>query len=314
MPDSFAPLRSGSRRARLEGSRSSPRCAGHPTVLPRGPGHAAAGPVVALAVRQSTGIRNTRDEGIAIITIAALGHLSWSQRPLPRAHRQELLDGRDWDAGELRENLRDIRRVNRLGGGTAAVVRALPSFLDGVPVGREVVILDLATGSGDIPLAICAWAGKRQRSVRVIASDFSGDVLAIAAERARSEPKITLTTYDARNVELPDRAVDVVVCSLALHHFEPPEAVAVLREMHRLSRRGFIVNDLVRCRSGYVAALITSRLLTRNRLTRHDAPLSVRRAYTPVELADLMREAGIECAVVFRRPLFRMVGVWRQRE
>jgi 2-polyprenyl-3-methyl-5-hydroxy-6-metoxy-1,4-benzoquinol methylase len=265
-------------------------------------------------VRQSRATRNTGDEGIAIITLPAFGRLIWSRRPIPRAHREELLDGRDWDGGELRANLRDIRRVNRLGGGTAAVLRVLPSLLDGMPVDREVVVLDLATGSGDIPIAICRWAAKQGRRLRVIASDVSDEVLAIAAERSRSESRITLESFDARCVPLPDRAVDVVVCSLALHHFEPPGAIAVLREMWRLSRLGFIVNDLARCRSGYVAALVTSRLLTRNRLTRHDAPLSVLRAYTPVELADLLRQAGIEDAEVARRPLFRMVGVWRRPE
>jgi ubiquinone/menaquinone biosynthesis C-methylase UbiE len=223
-----------------------------------------------------------------------------------------LLDGRDWDPAELRANLRDIRRVNRLGGGTAAVLRALPPLLDGVPCDREVVILDLATGSGDIPLAIGRWAAKEGRRLRVIASDVSEEVLAIAGERGPGEPRIALERFDARSVPLPDCAVDVVVCSLALHHFEPPDAIAVLREMGRLARRGFIVNDLVRGRVGYVVALVTSRLLTRNRLTRHDAPLSVLRAYTPAELVDLLRQAGIDDARVYRRPMFRMVGVWRR--
>jgi SAM-dependent methyltransferase len=236
----------------------------------------------------------------------------WPQRRLPRAHREELLDGRGWDHQELRANLRDIGRVNRLGGGTAAILGNLPLVLGRDCEDREIVILDVATGSADIPVAIRRWAGRRERRVRVIASDVSTEVLAVAAERIGGACGIVLATFDARNLPLPDRAVDVAICSLALHHFEPADAVAVLRELGRVSRHGVIVNDLVRCRRGYAAALVTSRLFTRNRLTRHDAPLSVLRAYTPSELAELMGEAGLDGGEVFRRPLFRMVGVWRR--
>jgi SAM-dependent methyltransferase len=235
-------------------------------------------------------------------------------RPLPRRHRAELLDGSSWEEAELRANLRDIRRVNRLGGGTSVVLRVLPTVLESVPEDREVEILDLATGSADIPLAVVRWAERHGRRVRMVASDASDAVLSLASGYTRKAPNITLAKYDARAVPLPDRSVDVVLCSLALHHFEPRDAVAVLAEMRRLPRRGFIVNDLVRCRAGYAAAVITSRLLTGNRLTRHDAPLSVMRAYTPFELRDLLSQAGIEGAEVCRRPLFRMVAVWTRRD
>jgi 2-polyprenyl-3-methyl-5-hydroxy-6-metoxy-1,4-benzoquinol methylase len=214
--------------------------------------------------------------------------------------------------GELRANLRDIRRVNRLGGGTSAILRELPGLLPATSSNRRIEMLDLATGSADIPQAVARWARDRGLAVRVVASDASDEILAVAEERIQGAPDIVLANYDARAVPLPDQSVDVVLCSLALHHFDPPEAVAVLQEMNRLARFGFVVNDLVRSRAGYAAALGTSRLLTRNRLTRHDAPLSVLRAYTPVELRDLFRQAGMEDIHVHHRPLFRMVAVWKR--
>jgi hypothetical protein len=102
-----------------------------------------------------------------------------------------------------------------------------------------------------------------------------------------------------------------VTCSLALHHFDPAGAVQVLREMNRLCRTGFIVNDLRRGAIGYGATWLASRLTTRNRLTRHDAPLSVRRAYTPIELRSLLDEAGVVDAEIKTVPWFRMVAVKR---
>ena len=170
-------------------------------------------------------------------------------------------------------------------------------------------ILDLATGSGDVPRAILAWADRNSRPLTMTVSDASPAILAEARRTLAEVPAVTFALHDARDVPLPDRSFDIVLCSLALHHFPPPDAVRVLREMDRLSSAGFIVNDVRRCLPGYAAAWAASRLATRNRLTRHDMPLSVLRAYTPGELRALLNEAGVTRAVVTTHPLFRMAAV-----
>ena len=76
-----------------------------------------------------------------------------------------------------------------------------------------------------------------------------------------------------------------------MQRMPPDDAVQVLREMNRLSQRGFILNDLRRSRGGYLAAQAAAKVTTRNRLTRNDAPLSVLRAYTPAELREVYDDA-----------------------
>lgn len=230
--------------------------------------------------------------------------------PAQRRDDAELMDLPGQDRAELAENLRDIRRVNRLLGGTSVVLRHLPELVRAAPPrNRQITILDLATGSADIPVAIVRWARRCSISVSLIASDVSPEMLDLAKEQTAGYPEIELAQYDARAVALPDGAVDIVLCSLALHHFAPAEAIRVLTEMDRLSRAGFIVNDLRRSRLGYVAAWLAARLTTRNRLTRNDAPLSVLRAYTPDELAALLQRAGIADVIIVRQAWFRMAAV-----
>lgn len=229
--------------------------------------------------------------------------------PLPRSDQYELMDEPIEDMAELAQNFRDIERVNGLLGGTAIILRHLPSLLPPSSQTRPVTILDLASGSADIPVAVVRWARKRGLNVTVIASDASADILELARTRCAGFPEISLEQYDARNVPLPANHVDIVLCSLALHHFDPDNAVQVLREMHRLGRSGFILNDLRRGRLGFWAAWLASRITTRNRLTRNDAPLSVQRAYTPAELANLLHRAGVEGASITTHPWFRMAAV-----
>jgi ubiquinone/menaquinone biosynthesis C-methylase UbiE len=231
-----------------------------------------------------------------------------------RSEAAELLDQEGHDPGDLAANLRDIRAVNRLAGGAATVLRHLPALAGRVPRGRPVELLDLATGSGDIPLAVHQWAARNGRSIRLTVSDLSPPILAAARRTLAGIPDVTFMACDARAVPLADGAFDIALCSLALHHFAPGDAVRVLREMNRLSRVGFIVNDIRRCVPGYLAAWAASRVATRNRLTRHDMPLSVRRAYTPRELRGLLLEAGIGDAKVTTHPLFRMAGVRSKSE
>jgi SAM-dependent methyltransferase len=234
-------------------------------------------------------------------------------RFLPRRKdAQELLDQKGHDPTELAANLRDIRTVNRVAGGTSIVLRHLPELLDDVPRDCPAEILDLATGGGDIPRALVTWADRRNRPLQMTVTDRSLQILAEARRTLAGVRGVTFGVCDARAAPMPDRSFDVVLCSLALHHFAPEDAVQVLREMDRLSRIGFILNDIRRCLAGYVAAWGASRVATRNRLTRHDMPLSVLRAYTPDELRALLRQAGIPDARVTTHPLFRMAAVRRK--
>jgi SAM-dependent methyltransferase len=212
--------------------------------------------------------------------------------PLARTARPELLDAAHDGITrlELAANLRDIRRANRYFGGTRAVVSAVQPFLVGAGA-RSVTILDVATGSADIPLALVRQADRHAWRIQITATDLQPEVLAIA--RAAERPGVlAVEPADARALPYADNTFDVVLLSLALHHFEPEDALRVLAEMRRVGRRGLLVNDLERTRVGLAGAWLFSRGLTRNRLTRHDAPLSVRRAYTLAEGLALARAAG----------------------
>lgn len=208
---------------------------------------------------------------------------------------------------ELVENLRDIRRANRWFGGTGAVLRAVMPVLRASAGRNEPVrILDVATGSADIPLAIADRAAREGWKVEIVATDIAPDVLAVA--RAAERPgTISIENADALALPYEDGAFDIVTLSLALHHFEPDDGLRVLEEMRRVGRRSLIVNDLERSRMGLAGAWLFSRALTRNGMTRHDAPLSVRRAYTPAEAAAIARAAGWRETNVRRVIPFRYV-------
>ena len=222
---------------------------------------------------------------------------------------RELLDGPLTDVAELAANLRDMARVNRLSGGVALSRRAIDAVLrvgvssgggadgraGGDGSGRPIRLLDVGTGSADIPLALLDDR-RRGRPLEVVAVDSRPEVVQ-AAEHLRpgiaTQPGLTLRVADGRALPFEDGAFDVAHTSLVLHHLDPDDALAMLRELGRVARVGVVVNDLARGRARWLGAWLLLHLMTGNRLTRHDGPLSVRRAYTRDEAAELVEAAGL---------------------
>ena len=212
-----------------------------------------------------------------------------------RSAERELLDADDLDPAELRRNLREMAMLNRLPGGVEASVAAVVDLLDGA---AEATVLDAGAGIGDFARRLRARA-----PARVVVSDVRDEVLAVAQRHLRGTDGLTFLRADARSLPLPDDGVDVAHGSLLLHHLDPPDAVAALRELRRVARRGVVLNDLRRGRLARAVTTVTVLALARGRYTRHDGPLSARRAYTLVELDALAAAAGL-------RLLARGPGWW----
>lgn len=219
---------------------------------------------------------------------------------------REYLDHPSLDRHELRRNLREMAMLNRLPGGSDASRRAIESLLDGV---SRAVIVDVGTGSGDLPALLVRHRG--QRRLKVFASDLRPDVIEYAASRLAGVPDVEVLEADARRLPFADESADVVHASLLIHHFDPADAVRVFGEMRRVARRGVVVNDLRRGRLAFALTAATVLGLARARYTRHDGVLSARRAYTLEELDELAASAGLRR--VRRTPAFlpRVVTVYR---
>jgi methyltransferase family protein len=123
-------------------------------------------------------------------------------------------------------------------------------------------------------------------------------------------PEIRLVAADAAALPIRERGADIVTSALTLHHLEPDAAATGLREMAAAARHAVVVNDLLRTRVALGLVWLATRLLRCHPISRHDGPLSVRRAYSAAELTTLAQKAGITTLRVRAYPLLgRLVGV-----
>jgi SAM-dependent methyltransferase len=231
----------------------------------------------------------------------------------PYKNEPELLDSPgEFNEHDLETTLRDIRRANIFGLGTWVVKRHLARLLRGVPRGRSLRILDLATGSGDIPEELCRWARREGYDIQFVLTDISEEILEVARQRiikAGYGSQVSFVVCDACFPSFADKEFDVALCSLALHHLDARQAQAAIGQMMRLSRLGFIVNDVYRAQGAWLMAWLLTHLTTNNRLTRHDGPASVLRAFTPGEVKRLAQRAGVP-VTLHTHPFWRMAAVW----
>ena len=219
------------------------------------------------------------------------------------------MDRLDVSPAELTGSLADIARLNRIGA-TQSIRRHVAPFLAGLRAGETLRILDVGTGAADIPLALARWARRRGHRVRIVALEVHPTILRCAALAVNGTPEVQIVAGNALEAPIRSGSVDVALCSLVLHHLPEEAVVGLFRRLVDLARLGFIVSDLRRGRLAWAAVWLATHALSRNRITRHDGPLSVRRAYSSEELVRLAARAELPDIRWHRASPFRQVGVW----
>jgi SAM-dependent methyltransferase len=210
----------------------------------------------------------------------------------------ELLDAPHHDPQELADSLALVAQVNRWLGGIASLRPHLAEFS-----GRPCRILDVGTGNGDTLALLSTARGSDRWSL--VGLDLSPQAAAIA--RSRNAP-LGITVGDAFRLPFSNRAFDVAISFLTLHHFDDDGAIQVLAEMSRVAGGRVVLSDLERHRVNYLGAKVLAHTVWRSsHLTAHDGPLSVQKSFRADELQSLAATAGLPGPRVSRHFPYRLV-------
>ncbi len=205
--------------------------------------------------------------------------------------------------------LTGLGRINRISRSDAILWPELARLATAAG-GRTLQVLDLASGGGDVAIALALRAQKSGHDIRLSGCDISEEAVRFATERAkRAGVAVAFQQRDALGGELPP-GFDVLTCSLFLHHLDEEQAVSLLRRMAAVAGQMVLINDLARTQSGYWLAWAGCRLLSRSPIVRHDGPVSAAAAFTVEEAQGLADQAGLKDARITRHWPSRFLLAW----
>ena len=208
---------------------------------------------------------------------------------------------------DLAATLDDLDRLNAWFGGYALTLRRIRRVAAALPRDARLRVLDVGGGRGDLAVNIVRWARRAGRPVRVVVVDTDTTTLALARRRTAPYPEISLVQADGGAMPVRDGGVDVAHAALTLHHLDADGAIACLAQMAAAAPTA-IVNDLLRTPLTLAQVWLTTRVLNLHPVSRHDGPVSVRRAWSPEELRMLAEKAGRRARVTRYPGLGRLVA------
>jgi len=220
----------------------------------------------------------------------------------------ELMDRPQPVSRELESDLDNLRQLNRFFGSHALIRRFLRHW---IKTGESKRVLDLATASGDIPRVIADHARRVGAVIQIDAIDQQESTLEVARQLSQDYPEITYHCADVLQFG-GKSAYDIVLCSLALHHFNEEDAARLLQRCLELTTRFVLVSDLRRGFLATVGVSVLTTLFFRDQMTRYDARLSAQRAFSFGELRALGRKAGWK-HFHHRRFRFARQAIWFDR-
>lgn len=209
----------------------------------------------------------------------------------------------DRDPSIQRRSHKDIALANRLFGGINAVQAELVPMLD--KFGKTASLLDVGTGTGDIPERLRKLALAEGVTLEVFGLDPRVELV-----KATREFPVSGIAGDALALPFANGAFDFVIVSQVLHHFAHDDAVQLVREMHRVAKRRVVIADLRRSWVAVAGLWLVSFPLGFHKVSRHDGVVSILRGFEPDELRDLVRDAVGINPDVKRRLGWRVTASW----
>jgi ubiquinone/menaquinone biosynthesis C-methylase UbiE len=223
-----------------------------------------------------------------------------------RSLEPENLDKGSYTPEEYEGCLVELRRVNEWLGDANALRDSLLKEIGRRDL-RSFSVLDVGAGSGELLRVAAKWARETSRQAALVGLELNERSAQAILDESTDFREIS--SVRASGFELPfgDNSFDYAIQSLTLHHFDDAGAVRILREMARVAKAGIFVIDLNRNPVAYLFYTTIGHLFLHNRLIREDGALSILKSFTPEEMEQIAKQAGLPNAKVDKHFPSRLV-------
>lgn len=211
-----------------------------------------------------------------------------------RSNELELMDNPEVEEKALKIALSDISRANRWLGGNAITIRAVHKLIKDIDTTKELTILDLGCGDGEMLRAIANSFKRKKRVIKLIGIDLNEKSLAYANEISTEYPQISFLNQDILEIDSVKSSFDIIICTLTLHHLRNEEIKEVMEKSVELATVGVVINDLQRSTIAYYLFKIFSFFFIKGYIAKNDGLVSIKRGFKKQELLYFARELRLK--------------------
>ena len=211
-----------------------------------------------------------------------------------RSYQEELMDDLNAPTDELHLNLDEIIQINKITGGPAVSIQGVKRLLESTSK-NEIHFVDIGCGGGDMLAYLAKQTPRSGVKFKLTGVDFQPKAIDFAKKKYPwLADRVNWIVADYKELLQSGFKADVFHAALFCHHFTDEELVSFFSSLKEASELGFIINDLHRHPLAYYGVKAINTVASKSRFTKHDAPLSVLRAFKKSELQDLLSQAGVE--------------------
>ena len=211
---------------------------------------------------------------------------------LKRSTNLELMDDLACSGAVVEQTLRELEIINRTLGGNAITVQGVMSLIGGES--QPISIVDLGCGGGDMLLLLHRKFEKRKVQFTFKGIDANRHIVAYASRHCAHDPSVSFVAMDILSNEFRQLNFDIALATLFFHHFTDDQLVHVLRNLNSQVKFGMVINDLHRHPLAYYSIKLLVKFFSKSAMVKYDAPLSVLRGFSKMELEEILNRAGIE--------------------
>lgn len=210
-----------------------------------------------------------------------------------RSLAEEIMDDLHCSGEVLHQTLRELENINYLLGGNQVTLNGLNQLLEDVPISKDLHIVDLGCGGGDILKLIRKLLDRKKFTASLTGMDANPNVVKFATNNTPTSYRIDYESLNIFSEDFRARKFDIVTGTLFFHHFTTGQLVAFFKQLKNQASMGLIINDIHRHWFSYYSIKWLTQIFSRSRMVRHDAPLSVLRAFSKDELQGILKQSGI---------------------
>ena len=193
---------------------------------------------------------------------------------------------------DLNRALSELDSINYALGGNYVTLNGLSQMLEQARK-NEYHIADLGCGSGDMLRRIRRLLEKRNIAAKLSGIDANQHVIAFANAHTPETCRINYEILNIFSKEFQRRRFDIVTATLFFHHFSDAFLIEFFTKLKNQVSLGMVINDIHRHWFAYYSIMWLTKFFSRSAMVKHDAPVSVMRAFRRKELENILRSAGI---------------------